>query len=181
MRICALALLTLAASPLAAQRPGTPPGQMRPNDMAAMHCGGDMPMHQMGGGPGRAGMPMHSDSMRGPMMEMMGPPTPAMILHHKEELKLSADQVARLENLQKQAEPACTQHMRMAMELHRAANAMLDDATPDFAAYTARLKEATSHMAEGHVAMAKAAVGARDVLTPAQRTSLKESMARMHK
>ena len=175
----ALAAITLTVSPIAAQRPG----QMNPQAMAAMHCGGDMPMGAMGGPgmPGMPGMPMRDSAHHAMMMEMMGPPTPAMILHHKADIKLSAAQVTQLETLQKQAEPACTQHMQAAMAAHHSANALLDARSPDFAAYTARLKEATAHMVEGHVAMTKAAVAARDVLTPAQRESLKSSMARMHK
>lgn len=151
--------------------------------MAAMHCGSGMGMGMMHGMPPSQAMPaMRSDSMRhSMMMDMMGPPTPAMILRHKGELRLSADQVSRLESLQKQAEPACTEHIRLGMESHRAANQLLEATSPDFTAYSTKLKEATAHMVEGHVAMARAAVAARAVLTAAQRRTLKDRMAQMHK
>jgi Spy/CpxP family protein refolding chaperone len=134
-------------------------------------------MHDMRGG---RGMP-EMGGMAGMMHEMMGPPTPAMILHHKTDLKLTDAQVSKLEALQKQAEPACRQHLQAGMTAHKAANTMLDAPSPDWNAYTAKMKEATAHMVEGVVPMAKAAVSARDVLTPEQRTTLKNLMEQMHK
>ena len=47
------------------------------------------------------------------------------------------------------------------MTAHQAANQLLEPAAPDFGAYSAKLKEATAHMVEAHVAMAKSAVAAR--------------------
>ena len=44
--------------------------------------------------------------------------------------------------------------------------------TPDLEAYEARLREATSHMVQARVAMARAGVEARQVLTPEQRDRL---------
>lgn len=183
--LCLTAAAVLAAaSPVLAQEHQHPQGQQRPGDMAAMHCGGGMGMGMMHEMPtGQRAMPgMRADSMRhSMMMDMMGPPTPAMILSHKGELRLSADQVSQLESLQKQAEPACAEHMRLGLESHRAANQLLEATSPDFTAYSAKLKEATAHMVEGHVGMARAAVAARAVLTAAQRQTLKDRMAQMHK
>lgn len=173
-------IVLAAASPVFAQEHQHQPGQQRPADMAAMRCGGGMGM--MHGMPSGQAMPgMRADSMHSMMMQMIGPPTPAMILSHKGQLGLSADQVSRLESLQKQAQPACAGHMRLGMESHRAANQLLEVASPDFAAYSAKLKEATAHLVEGHVAIARAAVAARSVLTAAQRQTLKDRMAEMHK
>jgi Spy/CpxP family protein refolding chaperone len=164
-----MALALGAASPIAAQQQQQHASGKTPT-MAAMHCGARGMMMQK----------MHSDSMRG-MMAMMGPPTPGMLLHHKQQLNLSAEQVNKLETLQKQAEAACSEHMRLGMEEHRAANQLLQAGSPDFAAYTARMKQAAAHMAEGHVAMAKAGVEARALLTPEQRESLSGMMEKMHK
>jgi Spy/CpxP family protein refolding chaperone len=123
----------------------------------------------------------HVDSMQHRMMmEMMGPPSPAMILNHRADLGLTSDQVSRLEQLQRDAASACTMHMRLAMTTYQAANRLLEPAAPRFAAYSAKLKEAAGHMVEAHVAMAKAAVAARNVLTAAQRQTVKDRMAQMH-
>jgi Spy/CpxP family protein refolding chaperone len=147
-------------------------------DMAAMMCGAGGGGMMSGMMPPGRGMGMGGQEM---MHGMMGPPAPAMILHHKDKLGLNASQVTRLEALQKEAEPVCMQHMKLAMTTHQAANQLLESAAPDFAAYSAKLKEATAHMVEGHVAMAKAAVAAREVLTTAQRQTLKDLMEQMHK
>ena len=178
----ALAVSTALAvtSPTLAQQHQHPPGQAKRADMA-MHCGAGMAMMHGMAGAQHDMRGARADSMRHEMMDMMGPPTPAMILSHKAQLGLSADQVSRLEALQKEAEPACTEHMRLGMTTLQAANQLLEAATPDYTAYSAKLKEASAHMVEAHVEMAKAAVGARNVLTTAQRQTLKDRMAQMHK
>ena len=170
-RLALTALVALAAAaPVAAQQhEQRARGQM--SHMTAMHCGGTGMMMQN----------THADTMKQRMMQMMGAPTPGMILHHKQELGLSAEQIGRLETLEKQAEAACSQHMRLGMEAHQAANQLLEAAAPDFAAYTAKMKQAAGQMAEGHVAMAKAALEARAVLTPAQREKVKTMMGQMHR
>lgn len=195
MRINRLALTTAAvlaaASPLMGQEHPHPAAQQKMAGMAAMHCGGGMAMMaEMHAG--QSAMPgMMADSMRHNMMmdmkggtmmmDMMGPPTPAMILNHKAGLGLSADQASRVEALQKRAETACAEHMRLAMESHHAADRLLEADSPDFTAYSAKMKEAAAHMAEGHIVMARAAVAARNVLTATQRQTLKDRMAQMHK
>jgi len=150
--------------------------QMQHPDMVAMRCGGGMG--------GRMSEMMKGHAMGGsghPMMySMMGIPSPAMILHHKDDLALSGAQVTQLENLQNQVEPGCKHHMQAGINDFRSANQLLDAASPDFGAYSAKLKEGSMHMVEAHVALAKAAVGARDVLTAAQRDKMKSMMAQMH-
>lgn len=178
MRINRLFLITgsalCVASPVVAQQPEM-------SMMTAMHCGAGTAMMR-GMAPGYRAMPdMSADSMHRMMMMMMGPPTPNMILSYRSQLGLSTDQMARLEALQKAAEPVCAEHMRLAMEAHRAANQMLEPASPDFMAYAAKLREMAGHIVEAHVTMAKAAVAARNDLTPAQRTTLKNLMAQMHR
>lgn len=174
-----VALALGAGSPALAQqhpRPAAPT-----HDMAAMHCGAGMSAMTPAMPPGQHAMPgMRAESpVHG--MDMMGPPAPAMILHHKQELGLNAAQVTRLETLQNEAQPVCMRHMQLAMAGHQAANQLLEAAAPDFTTYAAKLKETTAHMVEGQVAMAKAGVAAREVLTPAQRQTLKTLMEQMHK
>jgi Spy/CpxP family protein refolding chaperone len=158
------------------------PAQVRPGEeMAVMHCGGARP-GMMHGNPAQHPMPgMHHQGGGQHPMDMMGPPTPAMLLHHKQELALTSAQVTRLEALQKEAEPACVRHMQLAMSGHRAANQLLTPTTPDFAAFSKTLKEAVEHMVDGHVVMARAAVASRALLTAAQRQKLEQLMREMHK
>jgi Spy/CpxP family protein refolding chaperone len=167
-----LAVVVLgAAAPVAGQQHHRAPGGEM-HHMMAMHCGTGM--HGMM-------QRMHVDSAMPGRMAMMGPPAPAMLLQHRQQLGLSADQVSRLETLQKEAEPVCSEHMHKAMAAHRAANQMLEAAAPDYAAYTARMKEAASDMIEARVAMAKAGAAARALLTPAQRQMLESMKGPMHK
>ena len=109
-------------------------------------------------------------------MDMMGGPPPGMILQHGKALGLSAQQVERLEALKKQDSTAAMPHMREAMAAHQAAAQILKAEHPDFAAYETKLGEAAHHAIAGHVAMARSAVDARDVLTAAQRTRLQTEM-----
>ncbi len=172
-----------AAAPLPAQQHQPPTAA---NTMTAMHCGGGMAMMRGPDTPQHQMRRMRADSMGTgmmgtSMMEMMGPPGPAAILRYKAQLNLTAAQVTRLEALKKDAETACTEHMRLGMTAHQAANQLLEAAAPDFAAYSAKLTEAAGHMVEGQVAMARAAVAARDVLTPSQRQALTHQLGSMHK
>jgi hypothetical protein len=176
------------AMPLRAQQHQHAAAAAQHAAMAAMMCGGDMAaMMQMHGKermdrtkhtdtikPG-----MHRDDMMSGMHMMMGPPGPGMILQHQQKLGLSSAQVARLEALQKDAQPNCVHHMQAAMTAHQAANQLLDANKPNLTAFAAELKGAANHMVEGHVVMAKAAVAARGVLTAAQQQTLKSQLRAM--
>lgn len=105
-------------------------------------------------------------------MAMMGGPHPQMLLHHAEELALTADQVSRLEALRDEAKQAAGAHMQPAMQAHMAAAKLLEGDAPDFAGYEARLGEAASHMVKAHVAVARVAVQAAALLTAEQRSEL---------
>ncbi len=156
-----LALMAiLGASPaLAQQHPGMP-GMAQPKGAQRA------PRQAMGGMMG---------GMQG-CMDMMGGPSPAMILQHRQALGLSAQQVERLRALQVRDSTAMMPHMRAAMAAHQAAAELLRADHPDFAAYEARLHEAANHAIAGHVAMARASVEAREVLTVDQRTRLQAAM-----
>lgn len=106
-------------------------------------------------------------------MMMMGVPDADMILHMKAPLALTAAQVKRLEAIRTQARQAAKPHMDAAMAAHRAANAMLEASSPDYARFQAKLREAAEQMVRAHVEMAKGAVQARAVLTPEQRSNVR--------
>jgi Spy/CpxP family protein refolding chaperone len=173
MRVYTVALF--AAAVLTASAARVVQQHVQNAGMSAMSCGGGMMgmMHEM---PKGHDMMMKHGMMRG----MMGPPSPAMILHHKENLSLSAEQVTKLESLQKQAEPACAQQLQAGMASYKAANEMLQADSPDFSAYSAKLKEACGQMMEARLTLAKASVAAREVLTPAQREKATGMMKEMH-
>lgn len=199
MRTYKLALSTAiilgAAAPGFAQQPRPAAPAARGPAVASMHCGdmsGMMPGMGDMGGMGAMNR-MHRDSMRrgmggmagmtgmSGMMDSMGPPMPGMLLMHKDQLKLTTAQVSKLTTLQTQAENACAAHMKLAMTAHQSAAKMLDASAPDFDAFAAKLREAAGHMIEGHVAMARAAVAARQELTAEQRQTLSTLAKSMHR
>lgn len=124
-------------------------------------------------GQAQPGQGMHSmEAMQGmeQCMAMMGGPPPARVLQHEEALGLSADQVARLQTLKEEA--GAHSHMTEVMAAHQDAAEALDADRPDWAAYETALRAAADQMVQAHSAMARTAVAAQDVLTPAQREQL---------
>ncbi|MEX1258514.1 MAG: Spy/CpxP family protein refolding chaperone [Gemmatimonadota bacterium] len=183
-RTCALAVgLLFMASGLSAQRGAMPGG------------GQDAMPGMMGGGMGMGGMMqmmaqgMMGGGMMGPeMMQMMGQgmgmmatggPGPAMILRMGDALNLTAEQRSRLEAIQAQYSESVQPLMAVAMEAHGNAAAALEGDSPDLAAYEQGLRESADRMVEAHVAMARAAVEARNVLTAEQREGLAGGMQMM--
>lgn len=126
-----------------------------------------------------AGAPLEAQQDMQHCMAMFGGPPPHMLLAHGEALELNADQVSRLEALQARVAEMAEPAMQRAMESHMAAAALLEGDAPDFQGFEARLREAAEHVVEGHVAMARVAVEARQVLTPEQRTRLEGLMDEM--
>jgi uncharacterized membrane protein len=147
--IAMTAILGVAANPLSAQQ--HPHGQ---TDTQQAHMGGMMER----------------------MMESMHP-GPEMLLHAGDVLGLSADQRHRLEQTADRSQEEHQRHMQAAMEAHRRAAAALESERPDLDAYETAFREAANHMALAHVAMTRAAVEARAVLTPEQRQKLADAMA----
>lgn len=169
---CSLLLMT---APLSAQQPG-------------------MPMQDMDGMPGMMGEQMMMGGMMGQgmmgsgMMQMMGQgmgmmatggPGPAMILRMEDALDLSDDQVDRLEDIREEFSGSRQQHMNAAMSAHENARQNLEGENPDFDAYEEALQEASTHMVQAHLAMARASVQARQVLTAEQRERLQQGMGMM--
>lgn len=163
--------LLLAGSGLSAQmggvhgeRPDTMPGMMSRDMMMREGMMGSAMMRMMGQGMG---------------MMATGGPGPAMILRMGDALELTEDQVSRLDAIRSEAADAHRSHMQAAMSAHRAAGRALEGGSPDFDAYRDALSGASSHMVQAHVAMARASVQAREVLTEQQREELHRGMGMM--
>jgi Spy/CpxP family protein refolding chaperone len=107
-------------------------------------------------------------------MAMMGGSQPHMVLQHREDLALSADQVSRLEKLDAEARESAVAHMQSAMDARGSAAEFLRSDTPDLTAYETMLREAADHMVIAHTIAARVAVQARNVLTPEQQAGLEE-------
>ena len=114
------------------------------------------------------------------MGEMSHPVTPTMLIHHAQELGLTADQQAKVTELAKTSQASCEEHMKAAQASHQAAAAQLEKATPDVDGYEQGMKEAAEHLIEGHVAVVKAGVAAEALLTPEQRQKLTAAARTMH-
>ena len=132
---------------------------------------------------------MQSGMMQGGMMQMMHGQSgmmmgmamgPGMVLRLQESLELTDDQVTQLETLRDSARSTMRQHMMQGMQVMHAASGMLSSDSPDLDAYETRLRQAADHMVLAHTAMARAAVAARQVLTPEQRERLSLARQMMH-
>jgi Spy/CpxP family protein refolding chaperone len=182
-----IVMVAFSAASLPGQQPQSQAmGGRKDPDPVALQCGvATAPRVQArpaarGAGKGRSGDALRAG--RGSMaerpdrtMETIGSIAqflPGVLLQHQERLKLSDVQTARLQALQKQAQADCAQHVRLAMPAQRTAIQLLEATAPDFAAYAAKLKEASAHTVEAQLAMAKALVAARKVLTNAQRQTI---------
>lgn len=105
----------------------------------------------------------------GGMMEMM--PGPALILRLREPLGLTSAQVERIEAIRDRAQREHQPHMQAAMQAMREADALLETSAPDLARFEARLKDCANHHVQAHLAMTRALLEAREVLTPEQRSN----------
>lgn len=167
--------LILAATALSAQQPGM---RMQRMDSLPGMMGEQM---MMGGMMGQGMMGSGMMQMMGQGMGMMatGGPGPAMILRMEDALDLTDDQIGRLEEIRQEFSGTQQQHMNAAMSAHQNARQALEGEDPDFEAYQEALQEASTHMVQAHVAMARAAVQARQVLTAEQRQRLQQGMGMM--
>lgn len=175
--IAAAVLMGALAVPAGAQQhqhgqtEGQEPGTMMSCPMMqGMH--GQMMMEGMEMGD-RQGQMMGSG-----MMRMHG--GPGMILMSSEALALTPAQTERLEALQERVRPEHQEHMQATMAAHQKAAAALEGDAADLDAYTAALNEAADHMVMAHVAMTRATLEAREILTPEQREQLGSVMGGMH-
>ena len=169
--LAVLAALALATAPVAAQG----------------HHGARGDSARGMGMQGQPGM-MQPGMMQGGMMRMMGGQGgmmgmamgPGVVLRLQGSLELTDDQVAQLEMLRDSARTTMRQHMMQGMQGMRAASRLLTSDSPDLEAYAAQLRESMDHMIQAHMAMARAGVEARQVLTPEQRERLSMARRMMH-
>lgn len=136
---------------------------------AAMGMSGMMQM--MGQGMMAPGMMR----MMGQGMGMMatGGPSAATMLRMGEALRLTDEQKSRLQAIQEQYSESTRMPMQQVMQAHQQAAAALQGESPDFEAYEDALREGAARMVDAHVAMARAAVEAKAVLTDEQRSQLR--------
>lgn len=112
-------------------------------------------------------------------MDMMGGPPAAVLLEHVEALGLTADQVSRLEVIRDQTQAAAREHMQPVRAAHMSAAELLRADSPDLDEYEDALEEAAEHMVAAHVAVVRASLAAREVLTAEQRSTL-QTMRPLH-
>jgi len=127
--------------------------------------------------------------MSGHMMEMMSKGMmmdmkvmsfqPGALLGSATVLELSEDQVRRLEAIVPEGHGAHGEHAQAAMAARALASDALEGDAPDLDAYSEAVTEAAGHMAMAHVAMARTAMEAREILTPAQRETVADTMSMM--
>jgi len=175
--------LFFVASCLSAQgrgAPGAPPGATPGMMGDGMGMGAMMQMMGQGMmGGGMMGPEMMSMMGQGMGMMATGGPGPAMILRMGGALNLTDEQRSQLEAIQTEYSDAIEPLMAGAMEAHQNAAAALEGDSPDIEAYGRALREGADLMVEAHVAMARAAAEARDVLTEEQREGLQGGMQMM--
>ena len=111
---------------------------------------------------------------------VIGGPGPAMILSMGEALNLTDDQRAQLDAIQAEYSEAAQPHMPGMIAAHEEVRAALDGDSPDFVAYEHALQEGADLMVQAHVAMARAAEEARNVLTDQQLEQLGSGMPMMY-
>lgn len=128
----------------------------------------------MGGmmGSGMMGSGMMRMMGRGMGMMATGGPGPTALLRMRDALELTDEQVSVLESMGADLQAQMRGRMTAMMTAHQAAAAALDSETPDWQAYEGNLETAADIMVRTHVMMARAALDARDVLTPEQREAL---------
>lgn len=125
---------------------------------------------------------MRSDNMRGMehcMAMMGGGSSPQMLLQHRDELGLTADQVRRIEQLGAQTQQSVVPHMQSAMEARSSAAALIRSDSPDLAAYETMLRQAADHMVMAHTTSARIGLQARDILTMDQQARLQDLVDEM--
>jgi Spy/CpxP family protein refolding chaperone len=175
--------LFFVASCLSAQgrgAPGGPPGAMPGMNGDGMGMGGMMQMMGQGMmGGGMMGPEMMSMMGQGMGVMTTGGPGPSMILRMGDALNLTDEQRSQLDAIQTEFTDSVEPLMAGAREAHQNAAAALDGDSPDLEAYERALREAADGMVEAHVAMARAAAEARDVLTDEQREGLEGGMQMM--
>ncbi len=167
--------LFLVAGGLSAQGGGAPGAPMPGMNGGGMGMGGMMQMM----GQGMMGPEMMQMMGQGMGMMATGGPGPAMILRMGDALNLTEEQRSQLEAIQTEYSDSVEPLMTEVMEAHQEAAAALEGDAPDLEAYERAIRQGAARMVEAHIAMARAAAEARDVLTDEQRQQLQGGMQMM--
>jgi Spy/CpxP family protein refolding chaperone len=101
---------------------------------------------------------------------------PTMLLSMQEALSLTDDQKTQLELIQAEYSKAAQLHMPGMLAAHDDLRAALEGDSPDIGAYERALQDGADRMVQAHVAMARAAVEAGNVLSDEQRAQLSSGM-----
>lgn len=118
----------------------------------------------------------HGEMMGMGMMGMMATPTPTMLLHQREALALSEEQVERLEALHEGMAGTRGEHMESMRAAHERLAEQARDPDLDLAAYESTLRSLADAHVGMHVEMARVGQQARDVLTAEQQEKLRTGM-----
>lgn len=110
-------------------------------------------------------------------MPMMGArfPAPRFLLAMKEDLNLSSDQVQALEQLQARAYEKVQGEMNAAQRQEPESDSSAELRGEDTEQYVQALRDYMTHMTEARIAMVRAGIEARGLLTPDQRNQLEEA------
>lgn len=139
----------------------TEPGQTRPGGM--MGPGGTM-----GGGIGMIGR-----------MAPQGPPWLTIMLDHRQELGLSAEQVGTLFDLRERFQDVAQEKTQAIARAEAELNEMLGPEPVDLAAAEAKIKQIEALRTELQVARLKTIEEGKQLLTPEQRTKLVQTANRL--
>jgi Spy/CpxP family protein refolding chaperone len=153
-----IAVLALAAAPLAGQQEHEHGEQAGQHEMQG-GMQGMMGMQEMMGG----GMGMDMMSMMATMRT-----TPGMLLKKADELGLDETQRSTLAEMNERFQGEHRQHMEAAKSLRETADEALKGDSPDWETYQATLLDAGNHMTLAHVSMTRASFEAKALLTPEQ-------------
>jgi Spy/CpxP family protein refolding chaperone len=167
--VVTLTLMMLGTTPAAAQMGGMR-GQL-PDSVPSRAMGQGL---MMGGMMGQGMMGSGMMTMMGQGMGVMatGGPGPVTLLRMREVLELTEEQIERLEAVQERFRRNTASHVSTMTSSHQAAAQALEGDVPDLEAYQQRLQAQANISVQFHVAMAQAAMGAREVLTQEQRGRL---------
>ncbi len=145
--------------------------------------------HDHGAGQQMDDSPPAMGMMSGNMMQMMSEGMmmdmsvmsfqPGALLGSPSALELTEDQISGLEALRSAGHGAHGEHAQAAMAARAQASSALQGDAPDLDAYSDAFTEAAGHMAMAHVAMARTAIEARELLTPTQREKVMGAMSMM--
>jgi Spy/CpxP family protein refolding chaperone len=178
VRACVMALtLATVVSPAWAQAPPGPFQEAgRLVDQLTGHLGslGAELAQQM---QGRGGM----GSMGGPMGRMMGDPAErpliTIMLHHRTELGLSADQVSRLETLRSDFTREAIRRDADIRVAELDLTSLLEQDPADLSKVEAKVREAAQLRADLRIARLRAIEQGKALLTPEQRTRLQTMLS----